>query len=301
MKWLFLFVIPFLIPFTSMAQFVPLYSKIPNQQDGPNLEISTNTDGILKIQNVSVPAYEYYRVKVDSRKRPCIIICPGGGYTILAAGHEGADIAVYFNSIGINAIVLKYRIPNANIQPNQSIAPLQDAQQIIRLARLNAKKWGIDADKIGIMGFSAGGHLAASLATHFADVKISNPENISLKPNFQVLIYPVITFRSFGHQGSTNNLIGKNASEDLVHYFSNEEQVSANTPPAFIVHSKEDRTVPVKNSTDYYEALLKNNVIAHLYLFEHGKHGFGLQNKQSEEQWPPMLVNWLQSMGYISK
>lgn len=284
-----------------MAQYVPLYSQIPNYIDSTNKEYNTNIDGILRIQKVSIPAYEYYRVKQDLINRPCVIICPGGGYSFLAAGHEGTAVAAFFNSIGINVLLLKYRIPNSRNQANKSIAPLQDAQQAIRLTRLHAAEWGIDPNKIGIMGFSAGGHLASSLATHFADVKIDNPENISLRPDFQILIYPVISFRTFGHKGSINNLIGKDANEELVHYFSNEEQVNANTPPAFIVHAIDDQTVPVKNAIVYQEALEKNKIANYLYLFEKGKHGFGMQNKLSQEQWPPLLINWLKSMHYISK
>ena len=284
-----------------MAQYTPLYSQIPNYIDSSNKEYKTNIDGILRIQKVSIPAYEYYRVKQDLINRPCVIICPGGGYSFLAAGHEGTAVAAFFNSIGINALLLKYRIPNSRNQPNKSIAPLQDAQQAIRLTRLHAAEWGIDPNKIGIMGFSAGGHLAASLATHFVDIKIDNPENISLRPNFQILIYPVISFRTFGHNGSINNLIGKDANEELVHYFSNEEQVNVNTPPAFIVHAIDDQTVHVKNAIVYQEALEKNKIANYMYLFEKGEHGFGMENKLSQVQWPPMLIDWLKSMHYISK
>jgi acetyl esterase/lipase len=223
-----------------------------------------------------------------------VIICPGGGYGILAASHEGSDVAVFFNSIGINALVLKYRIPNSDNQIDKSIAPLQDVQQAMYLCRLNAAAWGIDPTKIGIMGFSAGGHLAASLATHYEDVKINNVENISLRPDFQILIYPVISFNSFGHAGSKNSLIGPVISEDAVHYFSNEENVNKQSPPAFIVHAKDDAVVPVANSTIYLQQLQLNKVPAEIYLYEKGGHGFGMKNTTSEVYWPNLLKQWMQ-------
>jgi acetyl esterase/lipase len=143
------------------------------------------------------------------------------------------------------------------------------------------------------MGFSAGGHLAASLATHYADVKISNPENISLRPDFQILIYPVISFQNFGHGGSRNNLIGPVITEEAIHYFSNEEQINAYSPPAFLVHAKDDDAVPVLNSTIYAKTLQINKVPAEIYLYEKGGHGFGMKNPTSEVYWPNLLKDWL--------
>ncbi len=278
---------------TSMAQYLPLYQNTPNQKQVPNLESSMDTLGILITSGVSEPSYQYFRVKEDTVKRPCVIICPGGGYFILADGHEGVDVAKYFNSIGVNAMVIKYRMPNSNSQIDKSIAPLQDAQQAMYLARKNAAVWGIEEHKIGVMGFSAGGHLAASLASHYSDVKISNDTHISLRPDFQILIYPVITTKSFGHAGSTLNLIGEDPSIEQINYFSNETWVNAESPIAFIVHAKDDDAVPVKNAEIYNEVLIKNKVSSRLFLFEKGGHGFGMKNKMSEKQWPPMLEAWL--------
>ena len=150
-----------------------------------------------------------------------------------------------------------------------------------------------DANKIGVMGFSAGGHLAASLATHYADVKINNPENLSLRPDFQILIYPVISFQNFGHGGSRNNLIGPVMTEEAIHYFSNEEQINAYSPPAFLVHAKDDDAVPVLNSTIYAKTLEMNKVPAEIYLYEKGGHGFGMKNPTSEVYWPNLLKDWL--------
>lgn len=281
-----------LVMTNSSAQYLPLYKNVPNYIDTLNEEIVTH-DGILRIGKVSIPGYQYYRVANDAIQRPCVIICPGGGYGILAATHEGTDVAIYLNSIGVNAIVLKYRIPSSTHQTNKSIAPLQDAQQAMYLARKNASEWGIDPNKIGIMGFSAGGHLASTLATHYHDVKVNNSGNVSYRPDFQILIYPVITFSSYGHNGSRNNLIGPIINEDQVHYFSNEEHINKNTPPAFLVHAKDDGAVPVANSINYYKLLQDNQVPAELYLFEKGGHGFGMKNNTSEIFWPQLMQQWM--------
>ena len=293
LKQLFIyFIFSILLMSKSSAQYLPLYKNIPNYIYTINEEVITH-DGILRIGKVSIPGYQYFRVANDQIKRPCVIICPGGGYGILAATHEGTDVAAYFNTIGINAIVLKYRIPNSAHQVNKSIAPLQDAQQAIYLARTNASEWGIDANKMGIMGFSAGGHLASTLATHYEDIKVANQENISYRPNFQILIYPVISFNSYGHMGSRNNLIGPVILEDQVHYFSNEEHINKNTPPAFLVHAKDDQSVVVENAINYYKQLQENQVPSELYLFEKGGHGFGMKNKTSDVYWPELMKQWL--------
>lgn len=286
----------------SLAQYQPLYKTIPNNIPTKNQEAESMNAGILIIEKVSIPSYQYFRVASDNTKRPCVIICPGGSYAILAAGHEGSDVAKYFNSIGVNALVLKYRIPNAENQIDKSIAPLQDAQQAILLARTNADSWGIDENKIGIMGFSAGGHLASSLATHYNDIKIDNPSKISLRPDFQLLIYPVISFGPEGHEGSRINLMG-NANDDktqkAIHYYSNEKQITKDTPPAFLVHSKDDDVVPVANATHYYDNLIANKVPAELYLYEKGGHGYGMKNPTSEIVWTSVMKTWMQKTKII--
>ena len=281
----------------SFAQYQPLYKTIPNNIPTKNQELESSNAGILIIEKVSIPTYQYFRVANDNQKRPCVIICPGGGYAILAAGHEGSDVAKYFNSIGVNALVLKYRIPNNTNQIDKTIAPLQDAQQAILLARTNAGIWGIDENKIGIMGFSAGGHLASSLATHYNDVKIDNPTKVSLRPDFQILIYPVISFGPEGHEGSRINLIG-NANDEktknAIVYFSSEKQITKEAPPAFLVHSKDDDVVPVANATYYYDNLKALKVSAELYLYEKGGHGYGMKNPTSEIIWTSVMKTWMQ-------
>jgi acetyl esterase/lipase len=282
---------------TALAQYQPLYKTIPNNISAKNQEAESSSTGILIVEKVSIPSYQYFRVANDNQKRPCVIICPGGGYTILAAGHEGTDVAKYFNSIGVNAIVLKYRIPNDANQIDKSIAPLQDAQQAILLARTNAGNWGIDKNKIGIMGFSAGGHLASSLATHYNDIKIENPTKVSLRPDFQILIYPVISFGPEGHEGSRINLIG-NANDEktkkAIDYFSSEKQITKDAPIAFLVHSKDDDVVPVANAIHYYDNLIAHKVPAELYLYEKGAHGYGMKNPTSEIVWTSVMKNWMQ-------
>jgi acetyl esterase/lipase len=292
----------FFIMTTSFAQYQPLYKNIPNNIPSKNQEAESSSTGILIIEKVSIPTYQYFRVATDNTKRPCVIICPGGSYAILAAGHEGSDLAKYFNSIGVNAIVLKYRIPNDANQIDKSIAPLQDAQQAILLARTNAGSWGIDENKIGIMGFSAGGHLASSLATHYSDVKIENPRKISLRPDFQILIYPVISFGPEGHEGSRINLIG-NANDEktkkAIDYFSSEKQITKNSPPAFLVHSKDDDVVPVANAIHYYDNLIAHKVPAEIYLYEKGGHGYGMKNPTSEILWTSVMKTWMQKSKII--
>lgn len=282
---------------TALAQYQPLYKIIPNNISSKNQEAESSSTGILIVEKVSIPSYQYFRVANDNQIRPCVIICPGGGYTILAAGHEGTDVAKYFNSIGVNAIVLKYRIPNDANQIDKSIAPLQDAQQAILLARTNAGNWGIDKNKIGIMGFSAGGHLASSLATHYNDVKIENPTKVSLRPDFQILIYPVISFGPEGHEGSRINLIGNTNDEKTkkaIDYFSSEKQITKDAPPAFLVHSKDDDVVPVANAIHYYDNLIAHKVPAELYLYEKGAHGYGMKNPTSEIVWTSVMKTWMQ-------
>ena len=300
MKFHLTFFIPILMLINSLnAQYQPLYTNTPNQIIVANEEKENIYEDITIISKVTEPAYQYFRVKEDGIKRPCVIIFPGGGYTILASGHEGTDVAKFLNSIGVNAMVVKYRIPNEKAQKDKTIAPLQDAQQAILLAKTNASLWGIDTKKIGILGFSAGGHLTASLCSHYNDVKIDNPANISLRPDFQILIYPVITMKDFGHAGSTENLIGKNPSQEQIEYYSNELNVNKQTPPAFIVHAMNDDAVPVQNAHVYDSALKANKISSTLYLYEKGGHGFGMKNPTATEQWTTALTAWLQKRKII--
>lgn len=285
---------------TSAQDIVPLYDKIPNSKPIANREISeTGDDGIQRISKVSEPTLLVFLPPKEKANGAAVIICPGGGYGILAASHEGTDVAKVFNEWGIAAFVLKYRLPDDSIMDRKEIGPLQDAQRAIQLVRLGAKKWGLDNNKIGIMGFSAGGHLASTAGTHFNDPVIKNIKDISLRPDFMILLYPVISFTdSIGHIGSRDNLIGKNPSPEKIKYYSNEWQVTKQTPPTFLVHAKDDDVVKVANSIAFYNALQKNGVPAEIHFYEQGGHGFGMHNKRSADQWMDWLQAWMKKNGW---
>lgn len=279
---------------------MPLYEgAVPGNKPGKNEETSTNTDGILRIAKVSEPALTIF--KPAHPNGAAVIICPGGGYSILAAGHEGADVAKEFNKIGVTAFVLKYRIPNAAKQEQPHVAPLQDAQQAILLVRTKSKEWGVDPQKVGILGFSAGGHLASTAGTHFDSAFVSNPAHISLRPDFMMLIYPVVSFTHNAHQGSAVNLLGKNADAKALAYFSNEQQVTAQTPPTFLVHATDDGGVNPANSIMFYEALRKLKIPAELHLYQQGGHGFGLRIKGRESLWFDECADWMRGNGWLTK
>lgn len=226
------------------------------------------------------PALTVYIPKKPNGK--AIIMCPGGGYGWEATGHEGHGMAEWFNRQGITYIVLKYRLPQGDCN-----LPLADAEQAVRLARANASDWGIDPSKVGIMGASAGGHLASTLATHY-----SSPET---RPDFQVLFYPVITMDArYTHMGSRVNLLGENPDDEVVRKFSNELQVTPHTPKAFIMLSSDDNAVPVANGVNYYMALLSNNVRASLHAYPEGGHGWGYGDGfLYKGRWTDELEMWL--------
>jgi dienelactone hydrolase len=282
-------------------QEMPLYpNEVPNSKPVQNTQKSeTDKNGILRISEVSVPSLTVYSPPKGMSNGTAVIICPGGGYRILAASHEGSDVAKEFNNMGVTAFVLKYRIPNENAQIDKSIAPLQDAQQAIRTVRKEAIKYGINPNKIGIMGFSAGGHLAATASTHFAKPVGEQADETNVRPDFSILAYPVITMKEFGHRGSMEQLIGKNPSAELMEWYSNEMQITKDTPPVFLVHAGDDNAVPVKNSLSYYEACQKNGVSASMLIYPKGGHGFGLNNKTTKDKWMDSVKNWIDSMAWL--
>ncbi len=278
------------------AQRLPLYEgKVPNSK--PNdLKEETVVNGIARVSNVTVPELWYFPAP-GAEAHKCVVICPGGGYNILAIEHEGTEVARKLNEWGITAFVLKYRIPKDAAQPDKSIAPLQDAQQAIRFLRKYAIDFSLDPHKIGIMGFSAGGHLAATAATHFNRPVGEVSDTTSIRPDFAILVYPVITFdSSFAHLGSRNALLGKNPSPQQIELYSNEKQVTAQTPPTFLIHAGDDKAVPVKNSLAFYDALQKNKVPAELHVYPAGGHGFGMHNKTTNDMWMDRLKNWLDKL-----
>ncbi len=296
MKHLFTFVFFLLVGMNLNAQqVIPLYKgAIPGAKTPPAdyVEATVNgTDGVARVSKVVTPTLTAFLPSKPNGT--AVIICPGGGYSILAFDKEGTLVAKRFNEIGITAFVLKYRLPSDLIMEDKSMGPLQDALQAIYLIRKNASVWNVDPAKIGIMGFSAGGHLAASLSVHYNDLKIQNQENMSLRPDFSVLIYPVINFGSFAHKGSVNRLLGETPSEAQIKYFSSELNINAQTPPTFLVHANNDTTVPVKNSLAYDEALAKNKVNAEMHIYQAGGHGFGMYNKTTKDDWFESLKNWM--------
>lgn len=290
--------------FTAFAQQQPpllLYPKgIPNSKPTPPTYKET-TDQRQWITHVSVPTLTPYIPAAGTGNGTAVVVCPGGGYAGLASGHEGADIAKEFNKIGVTAFVLKYRLPSDSIMTDKSIGPLQDAQRAIQMVRQNATKWGIDPQRVGIIGFSAGGHLASTEGTHFDKVVIDNKDNISVRPDFMMLIYPVITFGEKAHVGSRENLIGKDATQQQIDLYSNEKQVTTNTPPTFIVFAEDDDVVPVENGILMYNALLQNKVPVEMHLSPRGGHGFGLNNAKTKAKWFDWAKICLDDNGWLSK
>jgi acetyl esterase/lipase len=298
----FLFILMMMVHISNAQKTIPLYKEVPNSKPALNYKekADTGTDGIIRISKVSIPDITIFPASNSSRKNTAVIICPGGGYAILAYNLEGTDVAKIFNSWGVTAIVLKYRLPDDAIMKDKSVGPLQDAQSALLYVRENAKQLNIDPQKIGIMGFSAGGHLAATASTHFNKSYISNPQNISLRPDFSILAYPVISFTdSLAHMGSRENLIGKSPSQDLVKDFSNELQVTKNTPSTFLVLAADDDVVNPQNSIKYYEALLKNQVPAEMHIYQNGGHGFGTHNHTTKEDWMQTLQHWMQHNNFL--
>lgn len=282
-------------------QVVPLWSKIPDEIKAPDYKEKPELkDGkVQSTSKVSVPTLSIFIPKDAKPNQTAIIICPGGGYSHLAFDKEGTKVAEWFNSIGIAAFVLKYRLPTDLTMKNKNVGPLQDAQEAIRYVRQNASKWNIDSKKIGILGFSAGGHLAATASTHYDDKVYESAFKVSARPDFSLLIYPVISMENeITHKGSQTNLLGDNPSQDLISSFSNEKKVTAQTPPAFLIHATDDTVVIPENSINYYLALKKNGVTAELHLYEKGGHGFGLGVNDTSKFWTRDCIEWLKANGY---
>ena len=293
-------IILMLISATSFAQSpVPLYPNgVPNSKPTPSTYVENGNEWV--VMKVSVPTLTPYLVK-DGVPHTAVLVIPGGAYSGVAMGHEGDSIARAFNKIGVTAFLLKYRLPSDSIMVDKTIGPLQDAQSALVMIRKNAKQWNIDPTKVGVIGFSAGGHLASTLGTHFDKPAIEDKENISLRPDFMALIYPVITFGGYAHVGSRENLIGKSPSQQLIDLYSNEKQITAETPPTFLVHAEDDSTVPVQNSLMFYDALLQNKVKAEMHIYPAGGHGFGLHNSTTKDYWFDRLKEWLDANGWLNK
>jgi len=256
--------------------------------------------GALGDSEADKPALTVCLVPREKATGAGVVVCPGGGYAHLADDHEGRQVAAWLNAHGIAAFILKYRIA-----PYRHPAPMLDAQRALRLVRSRAQEWGVDPNRLGIMGFSAGGHLTSTAGTHF---DLGNPDaadpvdRLSCRPDFMVLGYPVITFKPpYAHMGSCHNLLGKDPPAALVDAFSNNEQVTADTPPTFLVHTSGDAGVPAENSILFYLALRKAKVPAELHIYEQGPHGFGLAPDDPVlSTWPGHCIDWMRARGYLS-
>ncbi|MDN3618841.1 alpha/beta hydrolase [Polaribacter undariae] len=301
LRLIFLFMIISFGKLQAQNEVISLWKIVPNSIETSEEEFIEHGD-IIKISKVKKPTLEIYAPSKRNATDKAVLIYPGGGYTMLAYDWEGTEIAKWFNSKGITAFVLKYRLPNSKSQKTPNKAPLQDAQRAMRWVRFNADKFGINPNKIGVIGFSAGGHLAATLGTQF-DTKNNFKEEpidtISARPDFMALIYPVITMKDdYTHKGSRNQLISKKPTQKLIKQYSNELQVTENTPPTFLVHSSNDSAVPVENSLQFYKALNDKKVKVEMHIYPYGGHGFSLAVNQKGylHTWLDRLDDWLKTM-----
>jgi len=263
-----------------------------------------SADNWVKMRLVTDPVMDMYPAPAAIANGTAVVICPGGGYWGLAIEHEGSQVAQWLNSLGVTAFVLKYRLPEASIMVDKSVGPMQDGQEAIRIVRRHAKEWGISPDKIGVMGFSAGGHLAATLSTRFTEqVYPLKKDEASARPDFSLLIYPVISMDStITHMGSRINLLGEKPSDEQVVRFSNEKQVTSQTPPAFMIHSMDDNVVPVENSIRYALAMKQSGVACELHLYQKGGHGYGMgRSNDTESTWTVACTNWLKARGLLEQ
>jgi acetyl esterase/lipase len=292
-KLIFLLALAF--SFTAKAQeIVNLYTgAIPNSKaNGVKETFAGNM-----YRGVTVPTLEVYLPEKEKATGAAIIICPGGGYSVIVYQGEGVSNAKELAKNGVAAFVLKYRLPDDSTMIDKKIGPLQDVQQAFKVVRENAAKWGIDVNKVGIMGFSAGGHLASTGATHFKKSYIENSNNTNLRPDFQILVYPVVTMDKLTHKDSRTQLLGKNPSQDDINLFSNELQVENNTPPAYLTHAADDNVVDVDNTINYFESLRHKRVSVEMHIYPAGGHGFVFRQKG----WMEPLLKWMENSKFITK
>lgn len=268
-----------------------------------------NSPGEDKFHSGDIPTLTAYPAPKDKATGASVVVCPGGGYGFLAVEHEGEEVAKWLNSLGVSAFVLKYRLAPKYHHP----APLQDAQRAIRTVRANAKEWDLDPHRVGILGFSAGGHLASTAATHFdaGDPNAADPiDRQSSRPDRAILVYPVIALSTpYGHSGSLKNLLGDNPTEEQVKSLSNELQVTKDTPPTFLAHTNADTGVVPENSILFALGCRKAGVPVELHLFEKGVHGLGLGTGWAERikpepsfaAWPELCATWLKGQGFLDR
>jgi acetyl esterase/lipase len=280
----------------------PLYPDgIPGGVDGPDEEAMRDPREAWPFRiNVSRPTLTVYRPTVPAAKRAAVIVCPGGGYRGVSIEKEGHGVARAFNEFGVAAIVLKYRTPTARSMKDPTTGPLQDVQQALHALRRRANEWGIEPTRVGVVGFSAGGHLAASASTQFDRPVLAEHAESNLRPDFSILIYPVISMSDeLAHTGSREQLLGSSPSAALIERYSAERAVTNKTPPALLIHAADDATVVVGNSIRYFEALNARRIPAQLFVYPRGGHGFGLNNPTTSDRWIDRARQWMMSEGWI--
>jgi acetyl esterase/lipase len=263
----------------------------------------SSADSVIKGFDSLAPFIDYYPSTNPSKNKTAVLICPGGGYTHLAWDKEGVTPALFFNQNGIDAFVLRYRLNNAKQEGHRYPAQYNDATTAMRLIRSRVKEWGIDPEKLGIMGASAGGHLAATVTTIFItpDATATDPLlRFATRPSFAILLYPVITMdTSFTHRGSHDMLLGKRPEPALELALSTEKRVTHATPPVLLLHADDDKVVPSMNSIAFYTAMKKQGVAGSLLIFDHGGHGFGMgANDPVLNQWPRLCIQWMERLGF---
>ncbi|RZK21349.1 MAG: alpha/beta hydrolase [Pedobacter sp.] len=304
-RFAIIFLLCFVSVFMGSAQeIIPLYSGIipGSKTDGKYVEKQhIGDDGKRYISFVSNPGLTVFVPKKGTANGAAVIILPGGGYQVLAVEHEGEELAKRFNEFGITAFVLKYRLPDDAIMTDKSMGPLQDAQQAMILIRGQAVRWKLDKDRIGVVGASAGGHLAATLGTHFDQSYVPNPSKVNLRPDFLVLLYPRISFEVGVESSSAKNLLGPEFKADKMTFFSVDKQVNANTPKTFLLHASDDPVVKVEHSILFYQALINKNIPVEMHLYQGGGHGFGLNNQTNNDDWFLRLISWLRLNQIIAK
>jgi acetyl esterase/lipase len=275
---------------------MPLYDgPIPNSKAGADEEGPANFPGM--VQKVSRPTIQAFLPAKLKANGSAVIVFPGGGYVALSMAMEGEEVAKNLQDHGLAAFVVKYRLPSDRIMEDKSVGPLEDAQQAIRVVREHAAEWNIDPHKIGVIGFSAGGHLASTLGTHFEKSYIANPDKVSLRPDFIILVYPVISMDpKIAHMGSRSALLGEHPTDERVRLFSSETQVTEKTPPTLILQAADDHLVDVDNSIVFFEALRHHDVPVDMTIFQKGDHGLFLLPR---DEWRAIIFKWLEQNGWL--
>jgi acetyl esterase/lipase len=291
-------VVIFLFPCVIHAQrFINLYkTSVPNSKPTELKDLPENAEEGL-VRRVITPTLEMFLPEKDKANGTAVVICPGGGYSVIVYGGEGVQTAKEFAKNGVTAFVLKYRLPNDSFQVNKTIAPLQDAQMAIKMVRDSAAMWNIDTGKVGIIGFSAGGHLASTEATHYQKALIENRSNTNLRPDFLIVVYPVISMQdSLTHADSRRQLLGANPSKELKDEYSNELHVDEYTPPTWITQAADDNVVDVDNSIDFFETLRHHKVPVEMHIYPKGGHGFIFRHPG----WMEPLLLWMKANKWIN-